>query len=108
MRVQCFLCPWRKEVSPHDIPNGYSEALHCALRTTIADGVVLSGPLTIMACHESKPGHEKHCVGWLHNQLGPGNNILLRIQVMAGHIDARYKLVGEQHERFEDTLPSDA
>jgi hypothetical protein len=45
------------------------------------------------------------CVGWLHNQLNDGNNILLRVAAMRGTIDADYALIGEQHERFEDTIP---
>ena len=60
-----------------------------------------------MACHESEPGDEKVCVGWLAHQLGPGNNIALRLAVSAGQVDADFELVGEQHERFEDTLPDD-
>ena len=34
--VQCKKCPWRVDVDPHDIPNGYSETKHRALETTIA------------------------------------------------------------------------
>jgi hypothetical protein len=44
-------------------------------------------------------------VGWLAHQLGPGNNIALRLAVMAGRIDGNVETVGPQHERFEDTLP---
>lgn len=57
-----------------------------------------------MACHESKPGDESHCIGWLMQQLGPGNNIGLRIQMMSYDLSA-VELDGDQHECFEDTLP---
>ncbi len=58
-----------------------------------------------MACHEHPPGDEAHCVGWLMNQLGPGNNIPLRLKVRScENIDA-VTLDGPQHERFVDTLP---
>lgn len=57
-----------------------------------------------MACHESKVGKEAHCIGWLMNQLGPGSNIGLRIE-MLGYDLSNVELVGEQHDCFEDTLP---
>lgn len=107
-RIQCKACPWRKDVDPHrDIPGGYCATKHRNLRETIADGPSLGRELKVMACHESKPGREFACVGWVANQLGPGNNIAVRLQVMAGRIPPP-RLVGEQHERFEDTLPGGA
>jgi hypothetical protein len=106
MRKQCAKCPWRVDVDPRDIPDGYCETKHAALSGTIAKpGALPSGPLRIMACHESPTGRERPCVGWLHNQLGPGNNVALRLAVASGHIDAEYRLAGEQHAAFEDTLP---
>lgn len=108
---QCAKCPWRVDVDPHDIPDGYCETKHAALARTIAEPddigaavAMLSGrqPLHIMACHETR---EAHCVGWLANQMGPGNNIALRISLRDCENLDKLKLVGEQHERFEDTLP---
>lgn len=58
-----------------------------------------------MACHESPVGKEITCVGWLHNQIGVGNNILLRLAARDGVIDANVEVVGKQHSCFEDTLP---
>lgn len=107
-RKQCAKCPWRVGVDPHDIPNGYCETKHAALKDTIArpgDAIRLGGALRVMACHETQPGKELACAGWLANQLGPGNNIGLRLAVMSGRVNADFDLVGEQHERFEDTLP---
>lgn len=106
--IQCAKCPWRKDVNPHDIPNGYCETKHAALASTIAkqgeiDMSQLNGTLHIMACHET---HDAHCVGWLANQLGDGNNIPLRFAMMNCENVRKIKLVGEQHETFEDTLPS--
>jgi len=49
--------------------------------------------------------HDAHCVGWLMNQLGPGNNIPLRLSVLSCENLKQVRLVGEQHETFEDTLP---
>jgi len=106
-RRQCKACPWRKDVVPErDIPGGYCEVKHANLKETISDGGTagLGKPLRMMACHEFDVGAEQVCVGWLDNQLGPGNNIALRLRAMGGGLP-KYTLVGEQHECFEDTLP---
>lgn len=106
---QCAKCPWRKDVDPHDIPNGYCPTKHAALESTIAKPGDLSflkgGPMPVMACHET---HDAHCIGWLANQLGPGNNIGLRLAMRNCENIGKLKLVGEQHRTFEDTLPEDA
>lgn len=104
--AQCAKCPWRVDVDPHDIPGGYCETKHQGLASTIAKPGDLSalagGSLKVMACHETD---DAHCVGWLANQLGPGNNIGLRMQMMSCENVSNIRLVGEQHETFEDTLP---
>lgn len=107
---QCAKCPWRTDVDPHDIPNGYSEDKHKALKGTISDGspeemlrhILNKKPMRIMACHEE---HSAHCVGWLMNQIGQGNNIALRIYALHCENISEVKLRGEQHETFEETLP---
>lgn len=106
-RRQCPKCPWRVGVDPSTIPDGYSCALHAGLKSTIAKSGTLNlgGTLRIMACHESKVDKEIACVGWLANQLGPGNNIGLRLAAMRDRKLTDFELVGEQHETFEDTLP---
>jgi hypothetical protein len=105
-RRQCKKCPWRVDVDPNDIPHGYCPTKHRNLKDTIArDGEINLHHLRMMACHESKPGKELPCVGWLANQLGPGNNIGLRLKVRKNPELADFELVGEQHETFEDTLP---
>jgi hypothetical protein len=107
-RRQCRHCPWKRGTDPHDIPNGYDVAKHRALANTIAKpGHLPTGPVTLraMACHESLVGNEVPCVGWLMHQLGPGNNLALRLAVMRGKVDADVETVGPQHERLEDTLP---
>ncbi|WP_432654036.1 DUF6283 family protein [Sinorhizobium fredii] len=102
---QCDKCPWKVSTDPHDIPHGYTETLHHALARTIAEPGSLHDAGHVMACHEHPPGDEADCVGWLMNQLGPGNNIPLRLKVRScENIDA-VTLDGPQHERFVDTLP---
>ena len=107
---QCAKCPWKVSTDPHEIPNGYGEDLHCALAGTIARpgdvAAAFNGETHAMACHESPIGDEAHCVGWLMNQLGPGNNIGLRLQMMRCENIRHVQLDGPQHETFEDTLPA--
>jgi hypothetical protein len=111
-RKQCAKCPWKTTTDPHDIPSGYSVDKHRALDRTIAEpGSLVSlgrSGLRMMACHETPSGEELPCVGWLVHQLGPGNNLALRMAAMAGRVDANVQTIGPQHERFEDTLPKRA
>lgn len=104
---QCKACPWKKSVKPNkDIPNNYCATKHANLKNTIARPGDLEGigsTVRVMACHESEVGDESPCVGWVYNQLGTGNNIALRMLARDGRY-AGLKIVGEQHETFEDTL----
>jgi hypothetical protein len=104
---QCDKCPWKVSTDPHDIPHGYSEDKHRALKATIAEpgSLNLGAPLMVMACHEHPQSKEVYCLGWLMNQLGPGNNIALRLALSDRENLAEVKLIGKQHKRFEDTLP---
>lgn len=108
-RVQCKKCPWKVSTDPYEIPDGYCPKKHAALKSTIAEpGALRLGGLHLMACHETGGGKELACVGWLANQLGPGNNLGLRLAAMTEKVDANFRTVGPQHERFEDTLPEGA
>ena len=100
--TQCDKCPWRVETDPYDIPNGYDPEKHAALESTIADPGSLIDTGRAMACHETD---DAHCVGWLANQLGAGNNIGLRIRMLSCENASKIRLRGEQHQTFEDTLP---
>ena len=104
---QCAKCPWKKSVNPFDIPNGYKPEKHLALKSTIAEGGAFepTASMRVMACHESALGEEVHCVGWLHNQLGRGNNIPLRLQMLKCENAAEIQVFGPQHPNFEGTLP---
>lgn len=110
-RSQCNCCPWKKTTNPRDIPNGYCEIKHANLKSTIADPEdplsTIAGDLHIMGCHAPPAGVNQVCVGWLANQLGPGNNIGLRLAMAGGKFSKNYKVVGPQHTHFEDTLPKD-
>lgn len=106
MTKQCAKCPWKKSVNPHEIPDGYCVKKHRKLKDTIAEpGTYTSRPLKAMACHESEDGKPRLCIGWAAHQIGPGNNISLRLQAMRDPNFPLLETVGPQHQRFEDTLP---
>jgi uncharacterized Fe-S radical SAM superfamily protein PflX len=103
---QCNQCPWRIDVNPNDIPDGYCETKHQGLSRTIAKegdlSTLSSKEIYVMACHETD---NAYCIGWLMNQLGRGNNIPMRIKMISCSNRQHIKLVGKQHSRFIDTLP---
>lgn len=107
VRKQCKACPWKRSVvASRDIPNGYCSVAHARLRRTIVEdplATLMPGVLRLMACHETPIGREQPCVGWLHNQLGPGNNLALRFAARGGRF-GELVLDGPQHETFEETL----
>lgn len=107
--VQCKTCPWRVGADPHAIP-AYVPELHRKLDRTIQSGVesavpvIKGGGVHIMACHYSKPDDEFACAGWLENQIGPGNNLGVRLMVLNGRLPVP-KTDGPQHPTFAATLP---
>lgn len=102
---QCAKCPWKVSTDPYDIPQ-YCPTLHAVhLAKTIAEPRSLQQTATAMACHHSNGNDQMYCVGWLHHQLGRGNNIPLRLLMMRCENIGDLKIYGPQHERFEDTLP---
>lgn len=107
--AQCAKCPWIKGSDPFTIPRGYDLDKHKALAGTIADPDNVPGqltrPLRIMGCHEHDSDERVPCVGWLHNQLHHGNNVMLRIDLRNCTNLRQLRLRGEQHETFNDTLP---
>ena len=108
-RKQCKKCPWKKGTNPHEIPDGYRVELHqriaCTIATEASSIETVHDPLRVMGCHEHPSEARVPCVGWIVHQLGPGNNIALRLRVALGKFDANVQAVGPQHERFGDTLP---
>lgn len=107
-RKQCAKCPWKVSTDPREIPRGYCEIKHRKLNSTISKPADLGSlfEFEMMACHETRRGRELPCVGWLHHQIGEGNNIGLRLAVIRGRIDGNVEIVGEQHRRLEDTFPA--
>ncbi|AGZ61751.1 MAG: hypothetical protein [Phormidium phage MIS-PhV1A] len=103
---QCKTCPWKVSTTVADIPN-YIRDKHENLITTIADSTgnlsKIGQSVKIMACHKSSDGKEYECIGWLHNQLGKGNNIPLRMQMMYSNVK-NIVLDGEQVASFDETF----
>jgi len=102
---QCANCPWKKSSDPHKIKE-YVPGMHCNLQDTIKEGFSFD-TLKIMLCHHDQniSGKEQYCIGWLNNQLGTGNNLSLRLKMRECTNLHKIKTVGEQHLRFQDTLP---
>lgn len=101
---QCKNCPWKVSTNTDDIPN-YQMDLHKDLKGTIASGDNYGLPrLKIMSCHESKDSEPEHCIGWMRNQLGRGNNLALRIDVMSCENVGQIKTFGNQHQLFAETF----
>lgn len=100
---QCQKCPWKVSVDPNDIPNGYDIEKHKNLKKTISEGLDSLSNRNVMACHET---HNTACAGWVHNQLGVGNNWGLRVR-MRSQVN-KVEIFGKQHESFKDTLPAES
>ncbi len=106
---QCKTCPWRKDSKVKNIPS-YCPELHQDLQNTIANESPVeqlsdSSSKNIMLCHHSKPDSEKlYCIGWVHNQLGVGNNIRLRLHFMTCENSNEIEVIGEQVKTFKDTF----
>ncbi len=102
---QCKICPLKLSATVADIPN-YSVETHKNLRGIIADETgnanrIQENAIPTMTCHKSI---KSMCVGWLHNQLGKGNNIPLRIQMMYYSNAKEIEIDGEQKETFDETF----
>jgi|GEM_PF-5746227 len=74
---------------------------------SISLDVLKQKTLNTTACHCSPKGQEEYCVGWLHNQLGSGNNILLRLKMLNYENTNDIRIIGVQHIKFEDTVPKE-
>ena len=115
MTKQCKSCPWKKTCIPErDIKPWAGTEPYSRLKKVICEPGAFIPPKGYMMCHQvigKKPKvgpdqftHGSPCVGWLINQLGPGNNLGLRLLAMDGRFKT-FRTVGPQHERFEDTIP---
>lgn len=101
---QCRNCPWRKDSDLSKI-SGYQLEQHHKLKSTIANkGELNIGKINIMACHESTESDSQHCIGWLSNQIGVGNNIGLRLAMSRCPQSGDIETFGDQFRTFEETI----
>lgn len=104
---QCKSCPWKVAASTRSIP-GYDRAKHERLRPITNQGDTPVFPtgrtLRVMACHDSRKGADRACVGWLSHQLNEGNNIPLRLAALNRPEWQRLELDGPQREDFAPTF----
>jgi hypothetical protein len=83
----CKACPWQLHSSAGDIPNFDLELAERLARTCPdARGMGPEFGATIFACHESKPGREHACAGWLA-AVGHAHPAV-RLAVVTGRLDA--------------------
>lgn len=105
---QCGSCPWRAAVVPaRDVPD-YAPGIYARMKASLRTGIESAGEETriVMECHNGKRGANRACAGWMHHQLGVGNNIGVRLRVMAGHLPAP-KIDGAQHEDLDRLIASE-
>jgi len=104
-RPQCATCPWRADVDPRDIPGGHGHVVPEKLAVHTPSGVEsLAHDLRVATCHEAAIGAKLPCVGWLVHQLGPGNNLAVRVAVLRGSLDANVRTIGEQRDLPQELL----
>lgn len=62
----CPSCPWRRDQTARDIPNFDLELAEGLARLSPdAEGIGPDRHAAFFACHQSKPGAEIICAGWL-------------------------------------------
>lgn len=101
---QCSTCPWLVDATVANIPN-YQPENHKRLISTIAEQGIIEFDLPAMSCHHAEDGEPgRYCIGWLSNQIGPGNNIGMRLKMLSCENSRDIQLAGEQVETFEETF----
>lgn len=63
-----------------------------------------TGVYHVMSCHYAQPGEQRHCIGWIHNQITIGNNVLMRMRMIFCENRDDLEIDGEQVDTFEETL----
>jgi hypothetical protein len=100
----CPSCPWRTDQTALDIPN-FDIRLAERLAATCPDAKNM-GPsfdASIFACHQSKPGREIACAGWLAS-VGRAHPVV-RLAVGTGKLDVAALGPGEGWPALHRTYP---
>lgn len=106
IRKPCAACPWRVDAHAQDIPN---------FKLELAEDLAASSPRERgnpefgdpqFACHQSRPGEEIACAGWLAS-VGHAHP-QVRIGVYQGRVDVAALLPGEDwpelHGSFAEVI----
>lgn len=109
VRRPCASCPWRVDQDASTIPN---------FRLDLAEGLAATCPSEVgelmpgqpmFACHQSRPGAEVVCAGWL--AVEGWHHMGARLMAMTGEYPAEAFHPGaardgwpELHERYGDVL----
>lgn len=109
VRRPCPTCPWRVDRDASTIPGFSLEKAERLDRTCPNDHGRGSGPNfgdPVFACHQSRPGEEVVCAGWLAVFGGLHPN--MRLAVCQGRIDPAALSPGEGwpelHQTFEEFI----
>jgi len=84
-----------------DVPD-FDPGIYERMKNSLREGLTSMVEKTrlVMECHNGKRGANRPCAGWLHHQLGVGNNLGVRMAVITGRLPPP-KVFGEQHESLE-------
>lgn len=98
------------DADPADIPDGFNYETHRRLGADIQRTATRLGSnmeLHMMACHDTPANtpREKPCIGWIANQMGPGNNIVLRLRAISDPKFGDIRTIGKQRTSYAEILP---
>jgi hypothetical protein len=103
----CASCPWRRAATAEDIPN-FDLDLAEKLADTCPDhrGMGPDFGASMFACHQSRPGEEFACAGWLA-KVGHSHPAV-RLAVVFGRLDPAALEPGadwpELHDDYQEVL----
>ena len=106
VRKPCPTCPWRLKKTASDIPNFDLELAEALADTCGTPGQEVDAAGRRFACHQSKPGEEIPCAGWLaavgYHHIG------VRVDVALGRIPAEAVVPDddwpELHPSFDEMI----
>lgn len=100
----CPSCPWREATTASDIPN-FDIELAEDLAECCPDekGYGPDVDASMFACHQSRPGREFACAGWLAT-VGHKHPII-RLAVMKKRLSAKALRPGQDWPRLHPTYP---
>lgn len=104
---QCANCPWKKSTKHEDIDRreGFDVEYYKSVRDDFVSRpgfIGMSQDHDNMGCHKHPDEDDVPCIGWLAHEVGPGNNIGLRLWLTQFENSWDIETVGEQHKSIYD------